>query len=29
MEREWFGSFHEDDGTDWNEPENDGYPNEW
>jgi hypothetical protein len=29
MEREWFGSFHEDDGTDWNEPESDGYSNEW
>ena len=29
MEREWFGSFHEDDGTEWNEPESDGYPNEW
>ena len=29
MEREWFGSFHDDDGTDWNEPESDGYSNEW
>ena len=29
MERKWFGSFHEDDGTEWNEPESDGYPNEW
>jgi hypothetical protein len=29
MEREWFGSFHEDDGTEWNEPESDSYSNEW
>ena len=29
MEREWFGEFHEDDGTDWNEPESDGNFNEW
>jgi hypothetical protein len=28
MEREWFGSFHEDDGTKWNEPESDSYSNE-
>ena len=29
MEREWFSSFHDEDGTTWNEPENDSYSNEW
>jgi hypothetical protein len=29
MEREWFGEFHDDDGTEWNEPESDSYSNEW
>ena len=29
MEREWFGTFPEDVGTDWNDPENGRYPNEW
>jgi hypothetical protein len=29
MEREWFGSFHEEDTTDWNDSESDHYPNEW
>ena len=29
MERERFSSFHDDDGTTWNEPESDGYSNEW
>jgi hypothetical protein len=29
MEREWFGSFHEEDTTDWNDSESDQYPNEW
>jgi hypothetical protein len=29
MEREWFGSFHVEDTTDWNDSESDHYPNEW
>jgi hypothetical protein len=29
MERERFSSFHDEDGTTWNEPESDGYSNEW
>ena len=29
MEREWFGSFHDDNGTTWNESESDGNFNEW
>ena len=28
-EREWFGSFHDEDTTDWNDSESDHYPNEW
>ena len=29
MERELFDSFHDDDGTGWNESESEGYSNEW
>jgi hypothetical protein len=29
MEREWFGTFPEHVGTDWNDPENGRYPNDW
>ena len=29
MEREWFGTFPEHVGTDWNDPENSRYPNDW